>query len=244
MSNPKQQQALPEKQQVRIFCYGDSLTAGTSPPLDNTFPYGVHLESSLVHHFGTSGGNEETLPNITPVVRWKGLPGWTASTMVEYADDESFGLRASLRRVQNPSVSLAIILAGTNDLGYEISSSGGGGAKKVCHSVIGLHKIAHEEGVSTMAVSIPPSGWQSASTEGKKIAMDANEMLRSWCTENKDKVTFVEFPFGWNGGGDNDDLWSYDGLHFSPEGYRALGEGLAPFVSDIVLANSEKISGA
>ena len=32
---------------IRIFCFGDSLTAGTSPPEFATYPYAPHLEAAL-----------------------------------------------------------------------------------------------------------------------------------------------------------------------------------------------------
>jgi len=100
----------------RIFCFGDSLTAGTAPPLDGLYPYGKMLESELGENF---------------VVRWRGLPGWTAQTMVEYLDDGTVGLRAAVNGIDNPPLSLVIILAGTNDIGFLTSSMTTGGAKKV-----------------------------------------------------------------------------------------------------------------
>ena len=32
----------------RILCFGDSLTAGTSPPLLENYPYAIHLEQALL----------------------------------------------------------------------------------------------------------------------------------------------------------------------------------------------------
>mmetsp|Transcript_25173 Transcript_25173/g.59883 ORF Transcript_25173/g.59883 Transcript_25173/m.59883 type:complete len:148 (+) Transcript_25173:165-608(+) len=93
----------------KVFCYGDSLTAGTSPPHVGNFPYGPHLEDSLSRDDG----------NV--VVRWKGLPGWTAATMNEFINDPNVGLQPILDR--NPSLSLVIILAGTNDIGAYTSTS-------------------------------------------------------------------------------------------------------------------------
>ena len=50
--------------QRRILCYGDSLTAGTSPPFNELLPYGPYLETEL------NASIEEEV-----VVRWRGLPG-------------------------------------------------------------------------------------------------------------------------------------------------------------------------
>lgn len=110
----------------RILCYGDSLTAGSSPPLDQLFPYGPYLEQELNNLYMQSLSLSSSSSSDEPesaVVRWRGLPGWTASTMVEYMDDSTIGLRSALDGIRNPSLSLVIILAGTNDIGSITSSS-------------------------------------------------------------------------------------------------------------------------
>ena len=52
------------------------------------------------------------------MVRHRGLPGWTAAAMLDNADDDESGLRAALRKIRDPAPALAVVLAGTNDLGY------------------------------------------------------------------------------------------------------------------------------
>ena len=105
---------------LRVFCYGDSLTAGTSPPLDELYPYAPTLEKAL----GSS-----------VLVRHRGLPGVSADAMLQHADDEQNGLRSLLRK---SSPALVIILAGTNDLGYA------SGSAPIVRSVCGLHELSHE----------------------------------------------------------------------------------------------------
>ena len=56
------------------------------------------------------------------MVRWKGLPGWTAFSMVDYDNDASVRLWLTLHRICSPSVLLVIILAGTNNVGAFASS--------------------------------------------------------------------------------------------------------------------------
>ena len=89
---------------ARILAYGDSLTAGTfnMEEPDQLFPYAPHLQSAL-------GG--------LAVVRHRGLPGWTAQGMLDAVDDSDRGLRGILRKIHDPPCDLAILLAGTNDLG-------------------------------------------------------------------------------------------------------------------------------
>jgi len=103
----------------RILCYGDSLTAGTTDSLYELYPYAPHLEKAL---------NDLVVETTTRssscryVVRHRGMPGWTASTMVEATDDPQCGLRAAIQAVSGnapplPPLACVIILAGTNDLG-------------------------------------------------------------------------------------------------------------------------------
>lgn len=119
--------------QRRILCYGDSLTAGTSPPFNELFPYGPYLETEL----NTSKEEEEEV-----VVRWRGLPGWTSQQMVDY--NSNIGLQSSLDGICNPSLSIVIILAGTNDIVQLTSSFGSTNynidTQKALQPIIKLHK--------------------------------------------------------------------------------------------------------
>jgi len=191
----------------RVFCYGDSLTAGTSPPLDELFPYAPVLEQAV--------------GPATAMVRHRGLPGATAAAMLQFCDDEQRGLRGLLKRTQP---ALAVILAGTNDLGYNSEST------PIVQAVCGLHEIAHALDVPTIAVGIPPSAYQAKQSEAAELANMVNRELRAWSLDRPELCCFVEHPVAsWSEG---DARWAPDGLHFSPEGYRALGEGLAGVVRE------------
>ena len=124
---------------MRIFCYGDSLTSGSSPPSNALFPYGPHLErelNDLLRATARSSADAASPPDATAVaVRWRGLPGWTASAMADCLGDPTFGLRSAIGGVRDPPLSLVLILAGTNDIGARRApsdpgrkSGGGGGA--------------------------------------------------------------------------------------------------------------------
>ena len=203
---------------IRIFCFGDSLTAGTSPPGFETFPYAPFLEDAL---------HQGKLP--TAVVRHLGLPGWTASQLLEDANGER-GLRTMIKRIQDPSLSLVIILAGTNDLGHHRSPS------DIVTDLIQLHTLCHKEGIAhTIALAVPSSAFQTKFPEYAEKARKINRGLRKYCEEeSNEKATYVSFPFGWE---PNDERWSRDGLHFSKQGYQVLAESLAPVVESILVAD-------
>ena len=49
------------------------------------------------------------------------MPGWTATTLNEYINDSNVGLQPVLDQIR--TLSLVIILAGTNDIGTYTSTS-------------------------------------------------------------------------------------------------------------------------
>jgi lysophospholipase L1-like esterase len=162
--------------------------------------------------------------------------------MLQAADDPQAGLRSAILAVKNPSLSLVIILAGTNDLAFEED------AQVIIDNVIALHKISHLEGIRrTIAIGVPPSAWQASNEKSRTMASKINEALEEYCTSTKAVegaatsdadvaevvavASYFPFPFGWSHGDSN---WSPDGLHLSPEGYAELGTQIAPFVSDVL----------
>ena len=213
----------PLSMQKKVFCYGDSLTAGTSPPLPELHPYGPHLEREL----------KRLVPDLSPVVRWSGYPGWTATAMADQSTlDGPSGLRTFLRNIDvktGSPASLCIILAGTNDLAYEVD------AQPIVDAILTLHRACHGEGVPTVAVGIPPSAWQRQSSDAANMAATVNTKLEEWCTsssETQGMATYVGCPISALSVGN--ELWCSDGLHFSPDGFRTLGEGLAPSIAKLL----------
>mmetsp|Transcript_15169 Transcript_15169/g.22202 ORF Transcript_15169/g.22202 Transcript_15169/m.22202 type:complete len:247 (-) Transcript_15169:25-765(-) len=214
----------------KIFCFGDSLTAGTSPDFQEEFPYGPHLEKALQKDpaFGSSS-------SPPPLVRWRGLPGWTSSNLVSNG-----GLSAILDKINSGSgsVDLLILLAGTNDLGYESDCD------VIFKSITSLHEIAHSQGVRTVALGIPTSAWQAQCESAKTLASAVNSKLEAWADgdergKNQGKLaTFVPFPireYARDSG-----LWSSDGLHFSKKGYEFIGECLSKPVAGILAERKVK----
>ena len=241
----------------RIFCYGDSLTAGTSPPLDQLFPYGPHLEQELNNlckqpPVSTSSSSSSSLSSFEPesaVVRWRGLPGWTASAMAEYMDDSTIGLRSALDSIRNPSLSLVIILAGTNDIGSVTSSSSmytTECVRLVVDPILRLHNtcLGHvgdsgKKDVHTLIIGIPGSAWQQMNSQAARLCSDVNGALKQFAStysseegeRKRRRVQYIDFPFSYQR---DDNKWCGDGLHLSPEGYKTLGTSLAPCVKEML----------
>lgn len=212
----------------RVFCYGDSLTAGTSGM--GEYPYGRHLQAALANN-----------NNDKVQVEWLGLPGWTAHAMVQNQNDAIVGLQARLQAYNNNDdnkkdylhpVSLVILLAGTNDMGYGFDE------EEITNHLVQLHQICATNGVPhTIAVGIPPSGYQTMVSSAADLAQATNQNLRQYGQAHPGATTYTDFFFAYEAGGVH---WDADGLHFSPQGYKVLGESLAPIVQRVLTSLEEE----
>lgn len=242
------------KNHNKIFCYGDSLTAGTAPPSYEEYPYARDLELKL-NSLPVSGddqvqveyGENYTSQNQKCIVRHSGLPGWTAAQL---ASPEG-NLISILDRIKSSTgtyPSIVIILAGTNDLAYCTNESQ---CNEIFHSIQRIHGICHDRQIDTVALSIPPSAWQNQSNnDSAKYAKLINDEIQHWTIETKQKVVlnevlgdrqpiadYVSFPI--TSYDPSSGFWSSDGLHFSPEGYKFIGESLALPIKEIIKSKSE-----
>lgn len=209
----------------KIFCFGDSLTAGTSPPNYDLFPYAKHLDEAIKG----SGKNAE--------VRWKGYPGWTSSQLLTDAGFSSFLDAAAAQQQEDekasfvPPIDLVLILAGTNDMAYSTDS------QAIFESIRKIHEVAHSKGCPTVALGIPPSGYQSQQKAAQLLAADINTKLESWASSSIG-TKFIPYPvtkFDRDSG-----MWAPDGLHLSPKGYQTVGESLAPDVVKLIWGDAEE----
>ena len=215
----------------RVFCYGDSLTAGTSPPTHHLYPYGPYLEEAL-----TKSSDSEIS------VKWKGFPGWTSisllqdagfSDMLETAKRDRNKILEESNPIEEelPPFDLVIILAGTNDLAHGYTSD------EIFESVTGIHELALQKGCpKTLALGIPPSGWQAHSKDARTLAASVNQKLEAWVAYKQQSTAATSYylPFPIETFDRSSDLWSPDTLHFSEAGYRYLGTELAPTVAEIL----------
>ncbi|KAJ8610818.1 hypothetical protein CTAYLR_006453 [Chrysophaeum taylorii] len=181
-----------------VLAYGDSLTAGYHAGGFRFSPYARSLETSqlLCDHLG--------------------LSGWTATQMVMAGS-----LASTLSGAADGAFryDLAIIMAGTNDLG-----SGDGEA--IARQVWKLHRSAHELGVRTLGVGVPGSFAQQRLEYVRTCAETFNRSLEGLCA-NEPLASYVACPVEFS---ETSRFWEADGLHMSRAGYEALGRALRPHV--------------
>jgi lysophospholipase L1-like esterase len=259
---------MPERRTVhRVLAYGDSLTAGTSG--HQLFPYSVYLEHALQQQQqqllqqqqSDAGSGSDISSNNNSnvvVVRHRGIPGMKAQEMVQQMDDERRGLRNVIQSIVNPSLSIVIILAGTNDLGYELLYSNNDvnvAAQKIVQNLLTLHDVCYENDVPfTIAIGIPSSGYQHRNANARTLASLINTQLQQQATKvitstntidnvldestttnierPKRSMIYMDFPFDYVEKGEN---WNDDTLHFSELGYQLLGTSLVTIVQQLLL---------
>jgi lysophospholipase L1-like esterase len=198
-----------------IQCYGDSLTAGLTS--NGMFPYSKTLQATL----RASGMNVE--------VRAAGLSGWTADSLVDAVDDPH-GLNFILK---TKPFDLAIIMAGTNDLGQPTLLEQHERAGEIASNIWKLHGFVHKNMIRTLAISVPESMYQAQVKKAAELSKRVNVHLEENCNQEA-LCTFVECPVKFDEHSERTGLWEDDGLHMSAMGYAELGKALASIVSELL----------
>lgn len=198
---------------LKIVCFGDSLTLGyQSPtlhsPVPENIPYGTYLQERL----GTQGD-----------VIVHGVCGETTQDMrVRFQKD-----------VLDPDPHVAIILGGTNDLGWGVTPD------VIMDNLMFFYEHAHAQGISPVAVTVPSlrddSGHDDECETGqpgqgvkaeveqaialrvilnqsiKKLAHEQQFPVVDWFTATCEPTTQALAP-----------EYSNDGLHLTTAGYVKL----------------------
>ena len=225
-----------------IFCYGDSLTYGFPPPAT---PYSNYLERELNDMYNPAlDSDSSSAPprsNIGPpryppaIVRHLGIPGYTATMMLDHFSDEKTGLCPAIWH-NRTMLSLVIILAGSNDIAV-MTDTGKDEARSILQKIVDLHNRVFEcrkdkdDGrLRTLAMGIPGSAYQDMVPAVASSAAYINEGLKNFASSDP-RISYFDFPFPYR---DDDKKWGEDGTHMSEEGYEQLGKALAPQVKEIL----------
>mmetsp|Transcript_89861 Transcript_89861/g.164847 ORF Transcript_89861/g.164847 Transcript_89861/m.164847 type:complete len:593 (-) Transcript_89861:84-1862(-) len=197
---------------LRVFCYGDSNTAGFCSGGKKFEPYSRSLRQALL-----SAG-------VAAEVSHVGLSGVTAAEMAEKIEHSSIrdacgfeheGLRRLIRK-HRPDV--VIIMVGTNDIARRAPPL------QILQHTFHLHDTCHQDGIQTIALA-PPS---AVDGPGRHSRDHYSTMLKQYASINPNVATFRDaqelLPRGPLG------YWEPDIIHLSPAGSWSLGQQLAPLV--------------
>jgi lysophospholipase L1-like esterase len=242
---------------IRVFCYGDSLTAGMTRPSNDLYPYATYLQQTSLPKEGSNASSFDF------EVDHVGLPGWTSNELLDILcnedecpqnqtkdntvlfsrmdDEQREAIRTKILQQQSVSTSsssywdIFIYLAGTNDIPRQTRS-----VDDIVTSIMNVHIWAHTKAniPYTIAISIPPSLYQNRVKLAEDRVNEINTKLRQSIqeyntntTNNKssqyDQKAIILFVEFPFKYENDSNLWASDGLHFTQLGYQTLGEYLA-----------------
>lgn len=189
----------------RVFCLGDSLTEGVVPATNGTtFPYSLQLQKCLRELDGLESIQVQTLT-------FRGLRLATLRT----------SLRSILDRMSQTFKPLLLTLIGIQDVMEGVDCN------TIVQSIIEIHQDAHQKGIQTIAIGLPPSELQGKFFEMRATVEQVNRELILWASYNH-MVAFVPFPISQC----CNSVLARDGYHFTEEGYRRIGARLTPIVHE------------
>jgi lysophospholipase L1-like esterase len=209
-----------------LLAFGDSLTAGYHSQGQSFSPWAPLLCRML-------GEGVDAIDHV-------GMSGFTTGQLLQSADQAEVhdvvprkwpGLRCKMRGQRYSAV---LILCGTNDLADKVP------AEQIVSNISALHKIAHDFGARTVAMTIPESHAATKVDWLREARIKANVAIRKWASSQPtsqvklvDAAALVPYSEAAVRAG----LWEFDGLHMSKLGYEKFGRGLHPLVADFVAAS-------
>lgn len=204
-----------------FLCLGDSLTAGYPgyDPASNGIAHGYgNIQSQyeywlkllcLEHLERNLGSIDDEIINNLLFVN-KGIPGELTSDLFRRIDIDLLHYK--------PKPDYSIIIGGTNDLGWNIPN------EEIFKNIKKLHAISRETNIVSIGAIIPPIRMEQSIESYKKRKIALNNSLKSFFKEKEIRYADLYYKMM----DDEENLmkkYAYaDGLHFSIEGYKRMGE--------------------
>ncbi|KAL0489122.1 arylesterase [Acrasis kona] len=176
--------------------YRDSLTKGYYQHGTEYHPYTSFIEEKLTGEFKDHS------------VYTTGVNGETTTRMLNRLPKE----------LEVSNFKVAIILCGTNDIGVVEADA-------IFENIKALHQIALQKVKYTVALTIPCAVMDKKPSVFLNRKTKVNQMIRDFAQQN-DRVELVDIFSELHINNHNEkDIWD-DNLHFTPEGYRRIGEAV------------------
>jgi len=203
----------------RVFCLGDSLTSGVIPCQPHRYPYAFQLEKSL-----------RQIPAFESITVQTLSLGELSEAPMRIED-----LTHILHRISQTQDPLLVMMTGAHELTMGVDS------ETIVQPIIALHRAAHDKGIQTIVIGLPPSLLQEETPELKQLAQEVNRKLKLWSdhychplsSARRKAVSYAPFPIERYTRCRR--IWAQDGFHFTKEGYRLIGSSLVPFVSNALM---------
>ena len=178
-----------------IMCFGDSLTAGyRSPTLADPVPVDTPYGGFL----------QERLENLA-LVRISGVCGETTGDMIQ----------RFARDVVSEKPAYAVILGGTNDLGWNLAPL------DIMTRLRQMYEEAIARGIRPVALTVPSIRGYDVYIAGR---LELNALIRAYCAEETVPCVDLFVATAEPATGRLAEEYSNDGLHFTTRGYQLIAQ--------------------
>ncbi|KAK1636653.1 GDSL-like Lipase/Acylhydrolase [Colletotrichum phormii] len=193
---------------LRIFCFGDSLTAGYSSYGAVYHPYSIALTKLLAMY----------LPDTQIVATDNGMPG-------DVVSQGAFAQRFESEMSQT-QYDWVVILGGTNDLAYDVPPD------RIFDSLRRVYDSAIAKGSKVLALTVPECSAKNEKLDARRRQL--NNIIISHQSPNYHAFDLnPRIPYHALTERECKRYWD-DGLHLTPAGYDWMGAHIAEALRDFV----------
>ncbi|KAN0087087.1 SGNH hydrolase-type esterase domain containing protein [Elaphomyces granulatus] len=195
--------------ELRILCFGDSLTAGFWHYGCEFHPYALKLKEEL----------QKAFPDTEITVDVDGVSG-------DFVSRPPGRFLSRIRSKRMSQYDWVIILGGTNDLGLGLNPS------EICSALQNVYSIALDGGANVLAMTVPECYSWSERLEAARNQV--NTWIKSYTADRYHTFDLrVAVPYHDMPEDQRNELWD-DGLHFTDEGYNHVGQLVGKHLIDIL----------
>ncbi|KAN0121772.1 SGNH hydrolase [Hyaloscypha variabilis] len=208
------------KPQLRILCFGDSLTEGYTQHGSRFTPYSETLLTALKSNLSLSA-------KYNIAIDTDGMSGdlVTGSFLGRMEDRYNHPLTKHL------PYNYVIFLGGTNDLGW------GKAPSEISSAIQTITQIPLNHRAKVLLLTVPECSAKNKGLDRKRAELNQG----IWEDEREGVFTldlFEKMPYHSLGEEDRNELWD-DGLHFTAAGYAKIGRLVADRLIEIINSESE-----
>ncbi|KAH0434406.1 gdsl-like lipase [Colletotrichum camelliae] len=211
---------MAKEKTLRIFCFGDSLTAGFSAYGSVYHPYSIALTQKL----------SKDLSNTQVIATDNGMPGDVvtqgafAQRFASEVNSVSFDSAAGK---SVPAVyDWVIILGGTNDLAYSVPP------EKIFQSLLAVYNTALEKGSKVLALTVPETAIKHEKVDAARSKLNnailSHEAPNYYAFDLNARIPYHALPDR-----ERKKYWD-DSVHFTPAGYDWMGGHIAEALGNFI----------
>lgn len=206
---------------LNIYCLGDSLTAGYpgySPSMNgisngrgnikSQYQYWLNKRVEKFLKFRTEDLSDNQISNLRFIN--KGIPGEVSSGLLNRIEPDLL--------LADPIPDFVIIIIGTNDLLWATPK------EDIFKNIKKAHSLCKESDILSIGATIPPIRNEKSQKHYHKQKEELNNELKDYFSGEKIPYCDLYKEMSDQNGNLKDEYSMNDGIHFTVEGYKKMGE--------------------